>query len=178
MCASIKILSGIYPDKNNIKAPDITLTDQKDHTILFSSMSDKPKIVFFGFTNCPSICPAALANISAALDLLGSDAEKIHGVFITTDPERDSPEVIDSYLGNFNKNIKGFTGSDAELKKIYKKYYVYSQKAPDNNSGENYNMNHSTTIYLLDESGEMVDHYPSDIDTKELAEKLKLFIHH
>lgn len=172
LLVTVKLLS--YIDKNNT-APkeDIILISENGKEISLNKFNDKPKIVFFGFTNCPAICPAALANISAAFNEMGSDAEKFYGLFITTDPERDNSEVLKSFTSNFT-NIQGFTGTSKNLKKVYKRYYVYSQKAED--STGNYDMNHSTTIYLLNKNGEMVDHFESDIAPEELARKLKDYL--
>ena len=170
---SIKILSGNYAEKPKVTVSDINLITEEGAKTPYSGLFDKPKLVFFGFTSCPSICPATLSNITAALDIVGSDATKLHVMFITTDPQRDTPEVLKNYLQNFNSNIKGYTGDIADLKKMYKKYYVYAQDAPAGQA--KYELNHSTAIYLVSKDGELVDHYASDIDPAELAKKLTLF---
>ena len=166
----IKILSVIFP-QNSAKVANINLIDHDGKQIPYSSLDDRQKLVFFGFTNCPSICPAALANISAALDIIGKDATKLHVMFITTDPKRDTPEVLKSYISNFNSNIVGYTGAHDELKKIYKQYYVYTQEAPPGKT--EYDLNHSTTVYLIGKDGELVDHYEADADPEEMAKAVK-----
>ena len=171
---SIKILSGFYPGRSKIAASDIELVSQEGVKTPYSTLSDKPKLVFFGFTHCPSICPAALANISATLDIIGDDAKKLHVIFVTTDPERDDPTTLKTYISNFNANIKGYTGRKDELKKIYKKYYVYTEDAPAGQT--EYDLNHSTIIYLVGEDGELIDHYESDADPQEMAKAIEAHI--
>lgn len=173
----IKILSSIDKTSHPKPVEEIVLTSEEGKPTLFSSLDDKPKVVFFGFTNCPNVCPLALANISAAFDSMGDKAKEFYGVFVTTDPERDTPDAIHEFLSPLN-NIRGYTGTPDNLQKIYKRYYVYSQKAGEPDKNGNYNLNHSTTIYLLDKGGEMVDHFESDLSPDDIAKKLQEYLKH
>src|SRR5687767_8296721 len=123
----VKLLSFVHREQEVIIAPyQITLTSHEGKPVNLDEFSNKPKLVFFGFTHCPTICPIAVANISTAIELMGAEADKFHFLFITTDPERDNPEAMKAYLQPFAKNITGLTGDMVNLQKAYDKYHVFS----------------------------------------------------
>ena len=123
-------------------------------------------LVNFGYTFCPDVCPTALRDISAAIDLLGADGEKVIPVFITIDPERDTPEILNDYLSYFTTiNILGLTGTLDEIDQVAKQYSVFYKKVPLE-SAAGYLMDHSTWLYLVDQHGELRYRF-RDSDTVE-----------
>ena len=128
-------------------------------------------LVYFGFTYCPDICPAGLQVMTAALDKLGSKAAKIAPLFITVDPERDTPEQLKAYAGSFHKNLIGLTGSLEEIDKAAKAYRVYYRKVQDPALSD-YTMDHTSFFYLMDGKGEYITHFPHVVPPEKLAERL------
>lgn len=127
-------------------------------------------LVFFGFTNCPDICPTTLTMIEDVLTMLGPKAENVVPIFITIDPERDTPAILKSYLSSFGKRFVGLTGSADEVAKAAKAYRVYYQKVALEGGG--YTMNHSSIIYLMGPDGKFVSHYEIENGPDALAADL------
>src|SRR5690606_16968628 len=112
------------------------LTDQHGKKVSSEDFRGRVMLVFFGFTHCPDICPTTVSNLSKMMDALGSDADEIVPVFITVDPERDTPEVMKNYLANFDERFVGLTGSMDDIKKTSKAYKVFFSKSHDMGEGE------------------------------------------
>jgi protein SCO1/2 len=117
-------------------------------------MRGKPFLVFFGFTHCPDICPTTLFDISQLLHQLGPDADRTGALFITVDPERDTPAVMKDYLSNFDPHLRGLTGDQASIDAATKAYRVYARKVPLENG--DYTMDHTAVVYLMDKDGRFV----------------------
>jgi protein SCO1/2 len=128
-----------------------TLVDQKGQPFTDKALLGKPSLVFFGFTYCPEVCPTTLTRMSGWLKALGPNADKINIVFISVDPERDTPAKLASYLSAFDPRIRGLTGTQAEVDKVADEYRVYHRKVPL--AGGGYTMDHSAAIYVLDPKG-------------------------
>src|SRR5699024_5569520 len=105
------------------------------------------------FTQCPDICPTALAEMAHTLELLDDQANNVQVVFITVDPERDTPEILQEYVQAFDDRFMGLTGSDKQLEKTAKSFKVYYARAPEN-ATEDYSMDHSASFYIFDQKGE------------------------
>lgn len=148
-----------------------TLTDDTGRRVTEKDFAGKPMLVFFGFTNCPDICPSGLQVMAAALEELGPKADELTPVFITLDPERDTPEVLKDYVKSFSPRIVGLTGSPAEAAAAAKAYRVYAKKAPADEAG-NYSVDHSSFMYLMSREGEFVKHFPHTVGPSELAQGL------
>jgi protein SCO1/2 len=133
-------------------------------------------LVFFGFTHCPDICPAELQVMSAALEDLGADADKVVPIFITLDPERDTPEAVTAYVQNFGTNFVGLTGSPEAIEKAAKAYRVTYQKFQDESMGEDYSIDHSALVYLMGPDGAFVTHIPYGTPPKKMAETLRRYL--
>lgn len=131
----------------------------------------KLMVVYFGFTYCPDICPAGLQVISAALDQLGKDADKVSPLFITVDPERDTPVQLKSYVASFHSSLTGLTGSAEDISSVAKNYRVYYRKAQSPDLSE-YTMDHTSFIYLMDGAGEFITHFPHAVTPDKLAARL------
>ena len=127
---------------------DFTLKDQNNNKYSLSS-SSKTKIIFFGFLNCPDICPTTLSEVTNLLNKLEGLAKNIEPIFITVDPTRDTPELLKNYLSFFDKRIIGLTGTQEEIEKISFQYHVY-YSYQNKDKVKDYTVNHTANIYLLD----------------------------
>lgn len=133
-------------------------------------------LVFFGFTHCPDICPAELQIMSAALDGLGNKADRVVPVFITVDPERDTPELMAAYVENFGPNFVGLTGSPDAIAKAAKAYRVTYQKFHEEGSSGTYSIDHSALVYLMGPDGNFVTHFPYGTSPEKMAETLRRYL--
>ncbi len=149
-----------------------TLTDASGKRVSEKDFAGRKMLVFFGFTSCPDVCPGGLRVIAAALDKLGAKADKVAPLFITLDAERDPPEKTDEYAKSISPRLIGLSGTADEVKAAAQAYRVYYKKVAGSEPG-NYTFDHSSIIYLMDESGQYVTHYPYPITVDELAAKLE-----
>lgn len=124
-----------------------TLVDDTGAPVTERTLAGKPSVLYFGYTFCPEACPTTLLDLSNWIKKLGPDADKINYVFVTIDPERDTPAVMHTYLSSFDKRIRGFTGTPQGVAKIAHEYRVYYRKRPTDDGG--YLMDHSAIIYLI-----------------------------
>ena len=130
------------------------LVDQDGKAVSDEDMKGRPFLVFFGFTHCPDICPTTLFDMSQMLHTLGPDAGRIGVLFITVDPERDTPAVLKDYLSNFDPHLRGLTGDPAAVNAALKAFRVYAKKVPL--EGSDYTMDHTAVVYLMDKNGRFV----------------------
>jgi protein SCO1/2 len=139
----------------------------RDETLLKGKWS----AVFFGFTYCPEACPTTLLALGQAQDRLGPKGKDLQTVFISVDPERDTPEVVRAYLDNsaFPKNAVGLTGAPGEIDKVTKAYHVFFQK---DGEGRDYNVNHSTMTYLMNPEGQFACVLPYGLTPEQLADRI------
>ena len=131
------------------------LVDMNGRPVTEKTLLGKPTAIFFGFTYCPEVCPTTMAEMTAWLKALGPDADKLNVVFVSVDPERDTPEQLKLYLSNFDPRIQGFTGTPENIAKTAKAYRVYYQKVATDGGG--YTLDHSSAIYLFDAQGRFVE---------------------
>jgi protein SCO1 len=129
-------------------------------------------LVFFGYTNCPDICPSGLQVVTSALDQLGERAKTVQPVFITIDPARDTPQKLAEYLKSFSPRLVGLTGSAEEIASAAKAYRVYYQKVADEKSKEVYTMDHSAIFYLMGPDGAFITHIPHTTDVGKVVAAL------
>ncbi len=150
-----------------------SLIDQTGKAVTDKDFKGRYLLVFFGYTFCPDICPSGLQVISAALDQLGQDADKITPVFISIDPARDTPEKMGAYVKSFHPRLIGLTGSPADVAAAIKAYRVYAKKVPDDRSPADYTMDHSSVVYLMGPTGELVT-FSAEISKPDvLAQQLR-----
>jgi len=158
-----------------IHAPPIggpfTLTDDTGAPVTEKTLAGKPTAIYFGYTFCPEVCPTTLLDLSHWIQKLGPDADKLNYVFVTIDPERDTAELMHTYLSSFDKHIRGFTGTPEQIAKIAHEYRVYYKKTPTADGG--YEMDHSAIIYLMDRDGKFVTVIPYQEDDASALAKLK-----
>ena len=157
----------------NQPVPDFTLTNQDGKRVTDQDFRGKYMLIFFGFTYCPDVCPGELQVMSAALDQLGADGDKIQPIFITIDPARDTPEAMKIYVSNFHPRMVGLTGSDADIAGVAKAYRVYYAKAKGSENSPDYLMDHSTILYLMGPDGKFVKHFTYNTDVKALTDGLR-----
>jgi protein SCO1/2 len=147
------------------------LVDQNGKAVTDADLKGKWSLVYFGYTHCPDACPTALNDIAIALDQLGPKREAVRSVFITVDPERDTPEVLKDYVTSFDAQILALSGSPEEIARAAKAYRVYYAKHPE--PGGDYSMDHSSVIYVMDPEGRFTASFTHQSTPEEIAERLK-----
>ncbi|MET0432379.1 MAG: SCO family protein [Pseudolabrys sp.] len=146
-----------------------SLVDQTGKRVTDKDYRGRYMLVFFGYTNCPDVCPAGLQVMSAALDKLGKRADEIVPIFITLDPTEDTTEKIAAYIKAFNPRLVGLTGSESEIAATAKAYRVYYQKVRDDKDPKRYTIDHSAIFYLMGKDGTLVAPVPHTNDVDQLA---------
>ena len=150
------------------------LTDQNGKAVTDKSLKGKPTLIFFGYTHCPDVCPTSLFEISEVLRALGKDADKVNAVFISVDPERDTPATMKDYLSSFDPHLEGLSGDPAETAKVITSYRVYAKKVPTKDG--DYTMDHTALIYLMDRDGRFVSPFNLKRTPEEAAADLKKYL--
>lgn len=139
-----------------------TLVDHTGKTVTDANYQGKPMAVFFGFTHCPEVCPTTLFEITARLKKLGPEADKLQVLFITVDPERDTPQQLALYLQSFDPRIVGLSGTREQVDAIVAAYKAYAKRIPTDGG---YTMDHTASTYLMDAQGQfrtMVDYHEEE----------------
>ena len=132
------------------------LIDQDGKPITDQDMKGRPFLVFFGFTHCPDVCPTTLFEVSEMMRALGADAGRAGALFITVDPERDTPAIMKDYLASFDPHLRAATGDVAAVEAAEKAYRVYAKKIPSDKDNGDYTMDHTALVYLMDKQGRFV----------------------
>lgn len=154
---------------------DFELVDQNGEPASDERFEGKPMFIYYGFASCPDVCPAALSRMSATLDALGERASEVQPVFITVDPERDTPDVLKAHLA-FDERITGLTGEPAQAEAARKAMKVYAAKKPLENSALDYTMDHQSLFYIVDAEGTPVLALEDTMAPADIAAVLKLWI--
>ncbi len=131
-----------------------------------------PFLIFFGFTSCPDICPATLATVASALEQLDGDAQ-INALFVTLDPERDTPAIAHDYATAFHPRIQGLGGTPAQIDAARAAYRVYAANIPLDDSAAGYTIDHSAFVFLMDSEGMYRRHFAPSAPAAEIAEALR-----
>jgi len=150
------------------------LEDENGKPVSDQDMKGRPFLVFFGFTHCPDVCPTTLFEISQLMQKLGKDADRTGALFITVDPERDTPAVIKDYLSNFDPHVHGLTGDPASIEATIKAYRVYAKKVPLDHG--DYTMDHTAVVYLMDKDGHFVAPFNLKQNPDEAAALLRRYL--
>jgi protein SCO1/2 len=136
-------------------AKDFALTDHNGQARTLKDFQGKVVVVFFGFTQCPDVCPTSMTELAAVRKLLGKDGEKVQGLFVTVDPERDTPEVMKAYMANFDPTFLAlYAASPEQLAAVAKDYKVYYKKVAGK-TPTSYTMDHSAGMYIYDTQGRL-----------------------
>ncbi len=154
-----------------------SLVDQNGKQVTDKDFLGKYMLVFFGFTNCPDICPAGLQVMTAALEKLGDRAAEVVPVFITLDPAQDTTERMATYVKSFHPRLVGLTGSESDIAAAAKAYRVFYQKVPDDKDPSRYSIDHSAIFYLMGKDGTLLAPIPHTNDVDQLAAAIDKAIH-
>ena len=157
--------------QDSLPGGHFVLKDQNNQ-IFDSSASKKLMLIYFGFTYCPDVCPTTLIKVSDIIDRLKEDSKEINSIFITVDPERDTPEILSDYVSAFHQDIIGLTGTKGEIEKVTEDWGVYYQKEILDGE-EDYTMNHLDIIFLANANGEFIDYFPPKIQSVLIVEKIR-----
>ena len=149
------------------------LINQNNDNFNSDILLGKLSLIYFGFTYCPDICPTSLQKLTQVLSALDKYNIDVTPVFITIDPERDTTKVLKEYLTHFHKKIIGLTGSVEQTKKVAELFKVYYAKAP-NSVNNNYMLDHSSFIYLLDKKGKYLKHFYMNSTPEEIIEFIRV----
>jgi protein SCO1 len=154
-----------------------TLLGKDGSTVTDKVFRGKYMLVFFGYTHCPDICPAELQVMAAALDGLDKkEADKVIPIFITVDPERDTPRVVADYVMNFGPRFVGLSGTPEEIAKAAKAYRVTYDKHPADDGSGNYSVDHSAIAYLMGPDGQFITHIPYGTPAPKMTEILRRYL--
>ncbi len=133
---------------------DFVLTDHNGKQRTLADFRGKAVVVFFGYTQCPDVCPTTLAEMAQALKLLGADADKVQVLFITVDPERDTRELLAQYVPHFNPAFLGLYGDEAATAKTAQEFHIFYKKQPGSTPAT-YTIDHTAGSYVYDPSGKL-----------------------
>ena len=150
------------------------LEDQNGKPVSDTDMKGRPFLVFFGFTHCPDVCPTTLFDISEIMRKLGKDADRTGALFITVDPERDTPPALKDYLASFDPHLRGLTGDPPAVEAALKAYRVFAKKVPL--QGGDYTMDHTAVVYLMDKDGRFVAPFNLKRTPEAAAEELRRYL--
>ena len=153
-----------------------TLVDQNGKVRTDADFRGKIMLVYFGFTFCPDICPTDLWQMARAVDALGGEGERVQPIFVTVDPERDTPAHLAQYMALFHPRFVGLTGEAKAVRKTAQAYRVYFKKAPADNA-EGYTIDHSAFIFVIGRSGEYLGFLPSGTTAERLVEIIRPLVH-
>jgi protein SCO1 len=148
-----------------------SLTATDGTTVSDQTYRGKWRVMYFGYTYCPDACPVALTTLSTALEKLGPDANKLQAIFVTIDPQRDTPEILTEYLKSFDNRIVGLTGTQAQIDGVVKEFRVYV--APQKTGGNDYLVDHSAYFFMMDQQGEFIDVLAPELSGEQIAQRLR-----
>ena len=151
------------------------LVDQDGKPITDQDLKGRPFLVFFGYTHCPDVCPTTLFDVSELMRALGKDADRTAALFITVDPERDTPAALKDYLSSFDPHVRAATGDRKAIDAAEKAYRVYAKKVPAE-KGDDYSMDHTALIYLMDKQGRFVAPFSLKRKPEEAAADLRKYM--
>lgn len=155
----------------------INLVDQDGKPVTADTFRGHFTLVYFGYTFCPDICPTSLTTMADAIDLLGADGKKVIPVFITVDPERDTPAQLKMYVSHFSPRMVGLTGTPAQIKAAAKAYRVYYAKVQEKGAApDDYAMDHTSIIYLMGPDGKFRAHFSYDTGADAIAKRIREFL--
>ncbi|MGQ0446480.1 MAG: SCO family protein [Beijerinckiaceae bacterium] len=150
------------------------MISQDGRVVTNADLAGRPYLVFFGYTHCPDFCPASLLEISAVFKELGPD-KKVAALFVTVDPERDTPDILKTYLENFDSRIIGLTGDRSKTEAIAKAFRVLAIRLPGDKDGA-YTVDHTGVVYLMDKSGKFVSVFNLQRPPRQAARELEAYL--
>ncbi|MEF2073738.1 SCO family protein [Consotaella aegiceratis] len=147
------------------------LVDQNDQPITEQALRGKPTAIFFGYTHCPDVCPTTLYEMAGYQQALRQEGKELQVVFVSVDPERDTPDFLKNYLSALGADIVGITGDPDKVEKMVKGWGIYAEKVPGNDG--DYTMNHTASVFLLDREGRLAGTIAYGEDPKVAQQKLE-----
>ena len=153
-----------------------TLVNEAGETVTEADFRGRYMLIYFGFTFCPDVCPTELQVMASAIEALGPEAEKVTPVFITIDPERDTPELMARYVRLFHPRLTGLTGTPEQIAATAKAWHVFYRKAEDQSSPEDYTMDHSSIVFLMGPEGEYLKLFGPGTGPDQMAEGIAAFL--
>ncbi|MGY2343369.1 SCO family protein [Pseudomonas sp. SDO5532_S415] len=157
--------------RNDIGGP-FQLTNQNGQRVTERSFGE-PALLYFGFMTCPAICPTDLAKMARiSRQLQQQQGITVRPIFVTIDPERDTPKKLKAYVNYFASDFVGLTGSAQEIARITDAYHVYYKKVPTGDQPGQYMMDHSTILFLLDSQGRYLKHFGRGLDEKDIEKQV------
>ena len=157
-------------------APEFELKRANGDSFRLSEMQGNVILLFFGYTSCPDVCPTTMAELKQALEKLGErDAKQVRVLFVTVDPERDTPERVQEYVNHFNPNFIGLSGREPELAKVWREYGVFRETVKGT-SAAGYLVNHTARVTLIDQQGNLRLSYAFDSSVEDIVHDLKLIL--
>src|SRR5687768_7691405 len=157
-------------------APDIELTRENGDSFRLSDMQGNTVLLFFGYTSCPDVCPTTMAELKQALEKLNEeDANQVRVLFVTVDPERDTPERVQEYVNHFNRDFIGLSGTEPELAEVWQDYGVFRETV-EGTSAAGYLVNHTARVTLIDQHGNLRLSYAFGTPVETIVHDLKLLL--
>ena len=167
---------GTYYDEPYPVAAEIELTRLDGTSFRLSEMRGYVVLIFFGYTSCPDVCPTTLAGLKQALEKLGEDqSRQVKVLFITVDPQRDTPERIQEYVNHFNQDFIGLSGTETELANVWNNYGVF-REIVEGSSATSYLVNHTARVTMIDQQGNLRVSFAFDTPVDDIVHDLKLLL--
>jgi protein SCO1/2 len=154
--------------------PGLVFYDQHGRVVKADALLGKPTLLYFGYTFCPEVCPTTLAAMTQWMKMLGPDADRVNFVFVTIDPQRDTPKALRQFLSDFDPRIRGLTGSQTAIDTVTGAFQVYVKKVAF--SGGDYAMDHSTSAFLLDKTGRFVEAFKYNVPNSQAVSQIRYML--
>ena len=162
-----------YASKKATVGGDFTLTDHHGKKFELKQLRGKLVLIFFGYTFCPDICPTELTSLAKVLKSLGDDADKVSALFVSVDPERDTPDKLKNYVPFFSPDLIGLTGSVSEVSDVADAYHVQTRIHSRKKGDDYYLVDHSANLYVVGPLGEMLHIIPFGLPTEHILRVIK-----
>jgi protein SCO1 len=154
-------------------APAIALSAGNGQAFDLSQQRGRVVLLFFGYTSCPDVCPATLSQLRQVFSGLGQQSDSVRVVFVTVDPKRDTPDVLQRYLSAFGAGYIGLSGSQEQLEAVWKSYGIFRAERPFGDNSDNYTVDHTARLYVIDAQGRLRMTYPYGTSTDDILLDLK-----
>jgi len=156
-------------------ASEFVLTRENGTQFRLSEMRGKIVLLFFGYTSCPDVCPTTMAELKQALEKIGAKADQVQVVYVTVDPQRDTPERVQEYVNHFNSDFVGLSGSESELAKVWNDYGIF-REIVEGTSAAGYLVNHTARVTMIDQQGNLRVSFPFDTPVENIVHDLELLL--
>lgn len=154
---------------------DLDMLDTSGNRKTLADYKGKVLLIFFGYTQCPDVCPTAMAQAAQAIEILGDKSKDVEVIMISVDPDRDTPEILNSYVGAFDPNFIGLTGSHEQLEKTARSFKAFYTKEATGNPNH-YAINHTSAFYLMDKNGDARALLGPTLTPEEMAHDIELLL--